>query len=170
MTNSIDCWQWMRRCSVTEHLQRDTVPPSFVWCELTCQLMEWLTKLEFPERLCFPVLERCIESWIVEDATPDHPTAQQRSHTSDLVFTRCGFFFFFFPFLRGCFFFVVLHTWCLESDAAYFLFCLFWHFLKHDKSQECKRARPVSRGGRAPGQEFTCKVRHFPGKPTLILI
>lgn len=87
--------------------------------------------------------------------SPDNYTVQQCSHTSELVFV-C-----FSVFKKYAWGYVVLHMWRLESDAAFFLFCLFWHFLKHDRSQECKISPPVSWGDahtRCPCCCCTCRA------------
>lgn len=128
MINTIDCWQqWKRLCSVTAHLKCDTIPPPFVWCELTCtlnvcQFMERLTKLEFSERIwgffcfCFFSLHGAPG---MKGPSPDNYTVQQRSHAPDLVF-MC-FSVFKKKFAWG---FVVLHMWRLESDGGFFFLVL----------------------------------------------
>lgn len=148
MTNSIDCWQWMRRRPGAARRRSSII--CLMWISVPINGMTNKTWISWA------ALFACVKKVYRE---LNRGRRRPLSHTSDLVFTHC--FFFFLPVFKR--FFVVLHMWCLQSDAAYFLFCLFWHVLKHDKSQECKRARPVPRGG-------TCKVRPFPGKPTLILI
>lgn len=142
----------MRLCSVTAHLKCNHSFPRHLWMWINvhmCQFMRWPTKLEFSEPICFlffsvrfPVLETCVKKKL--NFGRSHPLiiiqcSNVHTHQS---WSLCVFLF-----LRST---LEVMWFCtcdvLSQMRLFFLFCLFWHFLKHDRSQECKISPPVSWG------------------------